>query len=328
VISDQGVGKDSMLKPLKLAVGTDNWYENLSDGLKGDFTYMMERKLLIIGETGQTRFATAHDISTKLKPLAAAPPDEITINKKNLHPYLIPNVHAVILFSNEEHPLHLEEHQRRFHVVNRRQKEKPQTEAYYERLYDWFDNGGAELSAAYLLAYRLPDAARKNLVGGVAPSSDDKTELEQMSLPPQQIALNALIEDARDGIRDGAPFNLIATAHELSQMIRDQGQRQPTLQQVGHWLLSMERDHKGVRRYKIDPKKPNQCDVVNTTVNGNAYSGRLWLLADKTADGRDWDRLPTAEVIAIWKNLTVKNATVTPFPSKAKNEFPDDEDVV
>jgi hypothetical protein len=328
VISDQGVGKDSMLKPLKLAVGTDNWYENLSDGLKGDFNYMMERKLLIIGETGQTRFASAHDISTKLKPLAAAPPDEITINKKNLHPYLIPNVHAVILFSNEEHPLHLEQNQRRFHVVNRRQKEKPQSEAYYAQLHGWFAKGGAELSASYLLNYPLTDADHGNLLGGVAPSSDDKTELEQLSLPPQQIALNALIEDARDGIQDGTPFKLIATAQELSQMIRDQGQRPPTFQQVSQWLLSMERENRGVRRYKIDPKKPNHCDVVNTTVNGSIYSGRLWLLANKTADGRDWNSLTTAEIIAIWKNLTIKNASVTPFPSKAKGAFPDDEDVV
>jgi hypothetical protein len=323
------LGKDSMIKPLKLAVGDDNWYENLSDGLKGDFNYMMEHKLLIIGETGQTRFVTAHDISTKLKPLTAKPPDFITINKKNLHPYRIPNRGAVILFSNEEHPLHLEQHQRRIHVVNRRQKEKPQSEAYYDQLYGWFDNGGTELAAAYLLAYPLPDAMRKNLIGGVAPASDDKDELEQKSLPPQQLALEDLIRDARDGLVDGVPANLVATVEELSQMIRDRGLRQPSPQQVGQWLLGMEREKKKVRRYKIDPARPDHgCGVAHASVNNRTYSGRLWLLDSLTVTGRDWDRLPTAEVIAIWKGLTIKSATVTPFPSKSKDEFPDDESVV
>jgi hypothetical protein len=87
----------------------------------------------------------------------------------------------------------------------------------------------------------------------------------------------------------------------------------------------MERANKGVRRYKIDPKKPSHCDVFNTTIRGAIYSGRLWLLADKAPDGADWSSKTPLEMASIWKNLTQpKNATVTTFPSKAKNAFPDD----
>jgi hypothetical protein len=325
VISDQGLGKDTMLYPVKLAIGEGNWYENLSSALVAGFDYAAEHKFLILSETHQTS-RDAHAGAAKLKQLMTS--DGLWINKKNQHPYYVPNRSAVVIFSNEENPLPLEVSQRRVYVVDRRH-EKPNPSAYYKQLYAWFNNGGVELAAAYLLNYPLTDADLELFVGGVAPPSVGKTVLEQMNLPAQQATLEDLIADAREGIVDGVPANLVANVDELSQMIRDRGLRQPTPQQIGRWLLALERANRGVRRYRKDRNNPDTtCGVVHATVGGRDYSGRLWLLADKTADGRDWDRLPTAEIISIWKNLPIKNATVTPFPSKARGEFPDDEDVV
>lgn len=326
VMSVQGLGKDTMTMPIKLAVGDGNWCEELIYSLASNFTYVVENKLLIVGETAQPKagFISAHDVQTKLKPLLAAPPDRLPINKKNIHPYWIPNRLAVILFSNEENPLALERGQRRVHVVNRR-AQKTKDQAYYVQLNEWLQQGGAELAASYLLNMTLTKAEQDEFIGGVAPASDDKAELEDLNVHPQLQALESLIEDARAGIKDGTPFNLIANAEELAQMIRDKGVHSPSPNRVSAWLLNMEREGNGVHRQRIDPSKPNACGVVFAL----GHSGRLWRLADKTADGRDWNHLTTTEIISIWKNLPApSNASVTPLRSKAAGAFPDDEEPV
>jgi hypothetical protein len=316
VMSLQGFGKDTMTSPIKLAVGADNWCEELIYSLKGSFDYVIEHKLLIVGETAQPRegFTKSHDMSTLLKPLLARPPDSLPINKKFLAPYYIPNRLAVILFSNEEIPLQLERGQRRIHVVNRR-AQKVETLDYYLGLNAWLEGGGAELAASYLLNSTLTPAECNEFIGGVAPESDDKAELEQLNVHPQLAALHDLINDAREGLKDGVPVTLVANADELTQMIRDKGVKPPTPQQTAAWLLNMEREKTGVRRLRIDPKTPHQCGVVNA----GGYSGRLWLLADAAPDGRLWSAMTTAEIIALWKKL--------PPPQNAKIlQFPDDDE--
>jgi hypothetical protein len=325
IMSIQGIGKDTMVAPLKLAVGDGNWLETLIYELANPHSTASEHKLLIVGETAQPKSGpmSAHDYGTRLKPLTAAPPAQLTINKKYLTPYEIPNRVALILFSNEENPLHLDRNQRRIHVVNRR-AQKTEDLNYYWALHEWLKQGGDILAAAYLLQYPLTDQDIKEFTGGVAPETDDKVELENLNTHPQLAALEELIDDARKGMRDGVPHTLIATADELCQMIKDKGLLRPSPQSIRTWLLDMEKQGKGVRRLRIDPKEPHRCGVVGNGV----YTGRLWLLADTTADGRKWSALTISEIVAIWKNLVApKNATVIRHPSAKAKDFPDDEKV-
>ena len=137
---------------------------------------------------------SAHDLQTRLKPLLARPPEFLTINKKYQSPYKIPNRLAVMLFSNEENPLYLEREQRRVHVVKRRDA-TPATLEYYLAITAWLEHGGAELAASYLLAYPLSDAEKNEFIGGVAPASDDKTELEHLNIHPALAALEELFAE-------------------------------------------------------------------------------------------------------------------------------------
>ena len=199
-MSIQGFGKDTLVQPVKLAVGDGNWKETLIFKLSEPFNAVVETKLLIVGETRQSDygFTSAHDVGTRLKELLARPPETLTINKKHMQPYEIPNRVAVILFSNEENPLYLERGQRRVHVVNRRDA-KPEPPGYYQKLWAWLKQGGDELAASYLLHYALTDAEKQEFIGGVAPSSDDKTELEHLNIHPALAALEELLADAQRG---------------------------------------------------------------------------------------------------------------------------------
>ena len=329
VISDAGLGKDTMTAPLKLAVGERNHEDILSYALADTFNPWIERKLIIVGEATKSKspFAHATDVNNRLKPLLAAPPMELTVNHKNMKQYQIPNRTAVIMFSNDAVPLYLERNSRRVHVVNRLGA-KARDQSYYEGVYKWLDEGGAVMCAAHLLTLPLTDADIAGFKGGVAPATPDKIELEEQNVDPPRAALEDLIADARAGITENTPYNLVATADELAGFIKlkpSHQHRPPSARAVSTWLSTMP----GVSRVKVDPKHPRHCGVVEATISGVRHVGRVWFLSEKTSDGRDWSKLTLTEIVAIWKNLPAPpNATIHQHPSAAGKGFPDDEEAV
>jgi hypothetical protein len=320
-MSDQGLGKDTLTKPIKLGVGDGNWGECLSHSLSDQFNYKLQTKLLIVGEVKQSDigFVAGHDTSTRLKPLLAQPPEELTINTKHKSPYDIPNRLAVLLFSNEENPIYLERKQRRLHVVNRRGA-KPEPLGYYQALWAWLDGGGADLAASYLRGFPLTDADRGEFIGGVAPESDDKTELEHMNLHPALAELEEQLANACEGV--GPLQNRVATQSEIAEHVASAVKSRPSAQLVRTWLLDMERRKTGVHRARVDPRASHLAGLVGD----GKYSGRLWLLGDMAPDGRAWTVLTNVEIVALWKNLPApKNATVIRHPAA---KFPDEEEPV
>lgn len=325
IMSIQGFGKDTLVQPVKLAVGDGNWKETLIFKLSEPFNAVIETKLLIVGETRQSNygFTSAHDVGTRLKELLARPPETLTINKKHMQPYEIPNRVAVILFSNEENPLYLERGQRRVHVVNRRDA-KSEPPGYYQNLWAWLKQGGDELAASYLLHYALTEADKQEFIGGVAPSSAAKIELEHLNIHPALSALEELLADAQEG---KGPFAvLVATQSEIADHVAREVKNRPTSQDIRTWLLDMEKRKTGVRRLKVDPKAPHLAGLVGD----GKHSGRLWLLGEKAPGGREWFAMTNTEIIALWKNLpTPRNATVILHPAARGNgAYPDEEEPV
>ena len=319
VLSVAGMGKDTMTAPLKLAVGKDNHIDITSNALEEQFNPWAERKLVIIGEFTKSRHGG--EVSNRLKPLLAAPPDELTVNQKNLKQYQIPNRTAVVMFSNAQIPLYLERNSRRVHVVNRLDH-KARDPDYYTDMINWLDGGGAALCAAYILTLPL-SAAEMTEFKGPAPSTADKVELEEQNVEPGLAALEDLITDARAGDRKDTPHTLVASSDELAGLIMLRPgfkNRPPSARAVSAWLKTIQ----GVQRLRIDPKNPTHCGMVTATINGVMYSGRLWALGE-TIDGRPWSSLTNTEIIAIWKNLGApKSGTIIPFTPKAGGSFPEE----
>ena len=321
IISDAGLGKDTMTLPLKLAVGDGNHIDITSYTLGEQFNPWAEHKLVIVGETSKSKY-NSDEVSIRLKPLLAAPPDELTINKKNIRQYQIPNRTAAILFSNGQNPIYLERGSRRVHVVNRI-NQKRQDDAYYLDIHRWLNDGGAAMCAAYLLTFPLSDAEKAEFKG-VAPATADKAELEEQNVDPQLAALEDLIADARAGITADTPHTLIASAEELAGFLKmrpNLQHRAPSARAISAWLRTMP----GVHRFRLDPKNPTWCAVVTAVINGVTHRGRLWAL-DENISGRLWSTLSDTEIITIWKNLgTLKTGVIIPFTPKAGGGgFPDE----
>jgi hypothetical protein len=134
---EQGTGKDTLFAPLVRAVGEKNTQIVTPDRMKTGFNDWVEGQLLVVEEVaafGRVEFYNS------LKPIVAAPPDRLVVNRKFMQPYSIPNVATCVFMTNHETALPLEDGDRRFWVVA--SAAPVQDGAYFEMLWTWFEGGG------------------------------------------------------------------------------------------------------------------------------------------------------------------------------------------
>jgi hypothetical protein len=119
IMSLAGVGKDTMIEPLRVALGRDNVQAFDFTKLSGAHNYFVKCKLLIASEIAQhdnPRDAKAN--FDHFKVFTTRPPETLTVNPKGLPPYQIPNRCGVVLFSNEANPVAFDSSDRRLHVLS------------------------------------------------------------------------------------------------------------------------------------------------------------------------------------------------------------------
>jgi hypothetical protein len=149
----QGCGKDTMWAPLLWAVCGPhglNKGQLDGDGLQSQWGYALEAEILILNELREPEAAARRALANKLKPIIAAPPDTLTINRKGLHPYQLVNRLLVLAFSNDAVPISLESQDRRWFVVYSHAPRLTTDAA--TRLWNWYNAGGFEAVAAWLYA--------------------------------------------------------------------------------------------------------------------------------------------------------------------------------
>jgi Family of unknown function (DUF5906) len=181
IMSIAGVGKDTMIEPMRVALGRDNVQPFDFTKLSGAHNYFVKCKLLIASEIAQhdnTREAKAN--FDHFKVFTTRPPETITVNPKGLPPYQIPNRCGVVLFSNEPNPVAFDRSDRRLHVLSCLDIQ-PKPIAYYQVLHDWLTNqDGATLIANYLEHVTLSPADIHELKGP-APMTPEKQALAALN---------------------------------------------------------------------------------------------------------------------------------------------------
>ena len=177
---NEGRGKDTMWAPFIWAVcgpHKKNYGLIDNDGLSSQWGYALESEILVLNELKEPDAAQRRALANKLKPIIAAPPDVITINRKGLHPYDMLNRIFVLAFSNDEIPISLPTQDRRwFCVWSSCDRMHPQAA---QKLWDWYNKGGFEAIGSWLHARDVskfnPSAApmetdykRTMIVGGLS----------------------------------------------------------------------------------------------------------------------------------------------------------------
>jgi hypothetical protein len=150
---DQGSGKDTMWAPFIWSVCGEHMKNHGlldNDTMSSQFGYALESEILILNELKEPDARERRALANKLKPIIAAPPEMLTVNRKGLHPYQMANRVFVLAFSNDPVPISLDSQDRRwFCVWSHAPRMAPQVAA---KMWQWYRNGGFAAVGAWLQA--------------------------------------------------------------------------------------------------------------------------------------------------------------------------------
>jgi hypothetical protein len=176
---EQGSGKDSLYAPFLWAVGGPS-QRNVAlvrnDDLNSQWGYAMESEVMVINELRQSDASDRRALENRLKPLIAAPPDLLPVNRKGLHPYYALNRLFVLAYSNERSAIVLPASDRRWFVLWS-EVERMSDDAS-AALWGWYEAGGMAAVAGWLHA-RDVSAFRP---GATPPMTEAKAILVEQGL--------------------------------------------------------------------------------------------------------------------------------------------------
>ena len=158
----QGVGKDTLIEPVKRAVGPWNVHEVSPQQLLGRFNGFIKSVILRVNEARDLGDVNRFQFYDHLKAYTAAPPDVLRVDEKNLREYSVPNCCGVIITTNHKTDgIFLPADDRR-HFVAWSDLTKDSFDAdYWAKIWSWYDRGGDSHVAAYLSSLDLSGFAAK-----------------------------------------------------------------------------------------------------------------------------------------------------------------------
>ncbi|MEP2581132.1 MAG: DUF5906 domain-containing protein, partial [Roseibium sp.] len=152
----QGVGKDTLLEPVKAAIGPWNFSEVSPQQLLGRFNGFLESVVLRISEARDLGDTDRFAFYDHMKAYTAAPPDVLRVDEKHQRERAILNVCGVIVTTNHKSDgIHLPADDRRHFVAWSPRAKDDFRDGYWEAMYSWLAGGGSEFVAHYLAALDL-----------------------------------------------------------------------------------------------------------------------------------------------------------------------------
>ena len=148
----QGIGKDTLVEPVKHAIGPWNFKEVTPQQLLGRFNNFIKSVIIRISEARDLGDVSRYAFYEHLKPLMAAPPDVLRVDQKHIHEHSVFNVTGVILTTNyKTDGIYLPADDRRHYVCWSEATKEEFTPDYWNSMYGWYHReGGFEHVAAYL----------------------------------------------------------------------------------------------------------------------------------------------------------------------------------
>jgi hypothetical protein len=98
----QGIGKDTLLEPIKYAIGHWNFQEVSPQQILGRFNSFLKAVILRVSEARDLGEYDRFSFYDHMKAYTAAPPDTLRIDEKHIREYNIANVCGVIITTNHK----------------------------------------------------------------------------------------------------------------------------------------------------------------------------------------------------------------------------------
>ena len=158
---DQGIGKDTLLEPVKYAVGPWNFQDIIPSQLLGRFNKFAKAVVLRINEAhdqGDAERVNRFNLYERIKLYSANPPDVLRVDEKHLPEYYVFNILGLLITSNyKTGGIYLPADDRRHYVAWSTFTKEDFTPEYWNRIWRWYYAGGFEHVAAYLAELDISD---------------------------------------------------------------------------------------------------------------------------------------------------------------------------
>jgi RepB DNA-primase from phage plasmid/Family of unknown function (DUF5906) len=147
----QGIGKDTLLEPVKRTVGPWNFHEVSPQHMLGRFNGFVKAVILRVSEARDLGDVDRFQFYDHMKAYTAAPPDVLRIDEKYLREHSVPNCCGVIITTNHKTDgIYLPADDRRHFVAWSDLKKEDFVDDYWRNLWGFYDRGGNRHVAAYL----------------------------------------------------------------------------------------------------------------------------------------------------------------------------------
>jgi len=255
---EQGIGKDSMLEPVKEAVGRWNFQEIKPRDLLGRFNPFAKAVILRINEARDLGDIDRFKFYDLTKVYTAAPPDVLRVDEKNIPEHYVPNVLGFILTTNHKTDgIYLPAEDRRHYVAWSDLKQEDFSPGYWNTLWRFYADGGFGHVAAYLTEFNLSGFDPK----APPPKTPTFWEIVNVNIQPE----DAELADVIDSLGKPDPNNpnsiIPPNAVTLPELIA------AATGEVGEWIAN-----RGNRRAL--PHRLERCGY--TAIPNSNAKDKLW----------------------------------------------------
>jgi hypothetical protein len=296
-----GIGKDSLLAPVRQAVGPWNFVEVSPQQHLGRFNGFLKSVILRVSEARDLGEIDRYAFYEHMKAYTASPPEVLRVDEKNLREYSIPNCCGVIITTNHKiDGIFLPADDRRTYVAWSELTKESFVPDYWTTLWNWYDQGGDRHVAAYLAALDLTGWDPK------APPPKTKAfwDIVDANRAPEDAELADVIdalaqgEDANGEPIPPAGFTLAKVLAKATELAPKDDDGNPERGSFAYWLA----DRKNRR---VIPHRFEQCGY--SPVRNDAAKDGLWKLNGArqviyALTSRSFhDRLAVAEQVILYR---------------------------
>jgi hypothetical protein len=203
---EQGIGKDTLLEPIRYAVGPWNFQDVSPGHMLGRFNSYAKSVVLRVNEARDLGEFDRFKFYDHIKVYAASPPESLRVDEKHLKEYYVLNCLGLLITTNHKTDgIYLPPGDRRHYVAWSRLTKEEFPDNYWNELWGWYQRGGIGHVAAYLTELDLTDFDAKApppkttafwdiVLANAAPEDAELADLLDKMGNPKVVSLAELLE--------------------------------------------------------------------------------------------------------------------------------------